>query len=114
MRGQGRIVGGEKSKFGDWPWQVLVKESTWLGLFTKNKCGGVLISDRHVLTAAHCQPGFLASLLVELGEYDISGPSEFMSTKEHKVTILNIEKNCSIITKHIFFPHCSLVHDLQP
>ena len=23
MRGQGRIVGGEKSKFGDWPWQVL-------------------------------------------------------------------------------------------
>ena len=37
-------MGGEKSKFGDWPWQVLVKESTWLGLFTKNKCGGVLIS----------------------------------------------------------------------
>ena len=89
LRGQGRIVGGEKSKFGDWPWQVLVKESTWLGLFTKNKCGGVLISDRHVLTAAHCQPGFLASLLVELGEYDISGPNEFMSTKEQKVCCLS-------------------------
>ena len=58
LRGSGRIVGGTKTKFGDWPWQVLVKESTWLGLFTKNKCGGVLISDRHVLTAAHCQPGY--------------------------------------------------------
>ena len=22
LRGQGRIVGGKKSKFGDWPWQV--------------------------------------------------------------------------------------------
>ena len=40
-----------------------------------------------MLTAAHCQPGFLASLLVELGEYDISGPNEFMSTKEQKVSI---------------------------
>ncbi len=59
LRGTGRIVGGTKTKFGDWPWQVLVKESTWLGLFTKNKCGGVLISDRHVLTAAHCQPGYV-------------------------------------------------------
>ena len=30
---------------------------------------------------------FLASLLVEVGEYDISGPNEMMSTKEMKVEI---------------------------
>ena len=36
---------------GEFPWQVLVRESTWLGLFTKNKCGGVLISNSYVLTA---------------------------------------------------------------
>lgn len=58
--------------FGEFPWQVLVRESTWLGLFTKNKCGGVLISNRYVMTAAHCQPGFLASLVAVFGEYDIS------------------------------------------
>ena len=32
---------------------------------------------------------FLASLLVELGEYDISGPNEAMSTREKKVKSLN-------------------------
>lgn len=53
----GRIVGGKAATFGEWPWQVLVREATWLGLFTKNKCGGVLITDKYVITAAHCQPG---------------------------------------------------------
>ncbi|XP_075988394.1 transmembrane serine protease filzig [Anticarsia gemmatalis] len=72
----GRIVGGKNAKFGSWPWQVLVRESTWLGLFTKNKCGGVLITNRFVTTAAHCQPGFLASLVAVFGENDISGDNE--------------------------------------
>jgi len=57
MQKTGRIVGGKGATFGEWPWQVLVRESTWLGLFTKNKCGGVLITSRYVITAAHCQPG---------------------------------------------------------
>ncbi|XP_022118171.2 serine protease filzig [Pieris rapae] len=72
----GRIVGGKNARFGEWPWQVLVRESTWLGLFTKNKCGGVLITSRYVTTAAHCQPGFLASLVAVFGENDISGEVE--------------------------------------
>ncbi|XP_015121318.1 serine protease lint [Diachasma alloeum] len=72
----GRIVGGKGATFGEWPWQVLVRESSWLGLMTKNKCGGVLITDKYVITAAHCQPGFLASLVAVFGEFDISGELE--------------------------------------
>ncbi|XP_071555517.1 uncharacterized protein Flz [Temnothorax nylanderi] len=72
----GKIVGGKGAQFGEWPWQVLVREATWLGLFTKNKCGGVLITDKYVMTAAHCQPGFLASLVAVFGEFDISGELE--------------------------------------
>ncbi|KAL6261492.1 hypothetical protein P5V15_006581 [Pogonomyrmex californicus] len=72
----GKIVGGKGAQFGEWPWQVLVREATWLGLFTKNKCGGVLITDKYVITAAHCQPGFLASLVAVFGEFDISGELE--------------------------------------
>ncbi|GFY69795.1 serine protease filzig [Trichonephila inaurata madagascariensis] len=72
MQAVGRIVGGKNTYFGKWPWQALVKEATWLGLFVKNKCGGVLITSKYVLTAAHCQPGFLASLLVVLGTHDLA------------------------------------------
>ncbi|XP_032688295.1 serine protease filzig [Odontomachus brunneus] len=76
MERTAKIVGGKGAKFGEWPWQVLVREATWLGLFTKNKCGGVLITDKYVITAAHCQPGFLASLVAVFGEFDISGELE--------------------------------------
>jgi len=38
-----RIVGGTTAKPGDWPWQVKI-----------GGCGGTLISDQFVVTAAHC------------------------------------------------------------
>ena len=104
---QGRIVGGNETQFGNWPWQAQVKESTILGrlierfsnwlskLFTKHKCGGVLITDRHVLTAAHCKPSWLASLMVELGEHDITGRSrtESMPTLQRKVKRVHVHKD---------------------
>ncbi|RWS29267.1 secreted salivary gland peptide-like protein [Leptotrombidium deliense] len=76
LRPDSRVVGGRNAYFGEWPWQVLIKEATWLGLFVKTKCGGVLIHKKWVLTAAHCQPGFLGSLIAIVGEYDLTGDVE--------------------------------------
>ncbi|CAL8088541.1 unnamed protein product [Orchesella dallaii] len=67
---KGRIVGGTPSKFGSWPWHALVKETVWWGIFSKIKCGGVLIGAQHVLTAAHCQPQQTGTLSVVLGITD--------------------------------------------
>ncbi|KAF8790900.1 Serine protease filzig like protein [Argiope bruennichi] len=89
----GRIVGGKNTFFGKWPWQALVKEATWLGLFVKNKCGGVLITSKYVLTAAHCQPGFLASLLVVLGTHDLA------ETFDNKASIIRNVKRM-VVHRH--------------
>ncbi|XP_059952868.1 transmembrane protease serine 11D [Mesoplodon densirostris] len=43
-----RIIGGTKAKEGDWPWQVSLQ---WSNL---HHCGGVLISKKWILSAAHC------------------------------------------------------------
>ncbi|SJM92376.1 putative Trypsin [Crenothrix polyspora] len=49
-----RIVGGQPSVFGQWPWMIALVKNKGLdnsqGLF----CGGSLISLTWVLTAAHC------------------------------------------------------------
>lgn len=50
MKKEGRVVGGRDSQLGEFPWSVLIRETTLLGIFAKTKCGGVLIDLKWVLT----------------------------------------------------------------
>merc|ERR1711976_486988 len=63
-----RIVGGVETEVNEYPWQVALVSSTGSHPF----CGGTLISDRHVMTAAHCTAGSSASsIAVLVGEHRI-------------------------------------------
>ncbi len=53
-----RIIGGLKSNTANWPWVVDViqvyRSNPYIPVNIVSNCTGVLITDRHVLTAAHC------------------------------------------------------------
>ncbi|KPI97653.1 Proclotting enzyme [Papilio xuthus] len=66
-----KVVGGVNAKLGDFPWMALLGYLFRGGPSVDWKCGGSLITARHVLTAAHCIHGLDNLYLVRLGELDL-------------------------------------------
>merc|ERR1712142_1350900 len=67
---QTRIVGGTVTEVNEYPWQVGLVGSGGSRPF----CGGSVIGDRWVLTAAHCTGS--SSIQVLLGEHDTSSSND--------------------------------------
>ncbi|XP_047436748.1 chymotrypsin A-like [Mugil cephalus] len=69
VTGYARIVNGEEAVPHSWPWQASLQDYTGFHF-----CGGSLINENWVVTAAHCGVGL--SDRVVLGEHDRSSSSE--------------------------------------
>ena len=75
-----RIIGGEKAKFSELPWQAHIRISSY-------QCGGVLLNHWYIATAAHCvHRAKLSKISVILGEYDTKdGEEEPLDSETFKV-----------------------------
>lgn len=49
-----RIIGGQITEIGEFPWMALLRYRNLNGSDAGFRCGGTLINNRYVLTAAHC------------------------------------------------------------
>ncbi|KAA0188498.1 hypothetical protein HAZT_HAZT009107 [Hyalella azteca] len=82
-----RIVGGTETQVNAYPWQA--------ALFHKDinsiVCGGSLITNQHILTAAHCfapeTPLTAENMVVHLRDHDLSNPSETNLVERYAKTI---------------------------
>ncbi|XP_011184647.2 venom serine protease Bi-VSP [Zeugodacus cucurbitae] len=87
-----KIVGGKASRISDWPWMALLAYPN-VDPNSPFKCGGALVSSRHVVTAAHCIRNDLS--YVRLGEYDLSTNTE---TQHQDLRVVKQEKHPSYNT----------------
>ncbi|XP_065361336.1 venom protease [Calliphora vicina] len=73
---ESRIVGGTTTGVSEYPWMAR------LSYFNRFYCGGTLINDRYVLTAAHCVKGFMWFMIkVTFGEHDRCNDKERPETR---------------------------------
>ncbi|KAM8729873.1 serine protease 27 [Acanthopagrus schlegelii] len=74
---ENRIVGGVDAKDGSWPWQVDIQTDT-----DGHICGGSIITENWVLSAAHCfpNPSEVSSYIIYVGRYQLNGLNSHQST----------------------------------
>lgn len=82
-----RIVGGEQTKFAQWPWMISLRQ------FKRNnflhKCGAALLNEYWAISAAHCVHNVSPTdILLRLGEYDLKSEREPLSHVERRVQIV--------------------------
>uniref|UniRef100_A0AAG5DA17 Phenoloxidase-activating factor 2 n=1 Tax=Anopheles atroparvus TaxID=41427 RepID=A0AAG5DA17_ANOAO len=95
-----RIVGGHNADPNEWPWIA--------GLFNNGRqfCGGSLIDNIHILTAAHCVAHMssydVARLSVKLGDHNIRSNTE----------VQHVERRVKRLVRHRGFDSRTLYNDV--
>ncbi|XP_055637867.1 transmembrane protease serine 9-like [Toxorhynchites rutilus septentrionalis] len=95
-----RIVGGHNADPNEWPWIV--------ALFNNGRqfCGGSLIDDIHILTAAHCVAHMsswdVARLSAKLGDHNIRTNTE----------VQHVERRIKRLVRHRGFDSRTLYNDV--
>ncbi|KAM6123839.1 chymotrypsin-like protease CTRL-1 [Phoenicopterus ruber ruber] len=78
-----RIINGQSAVPGSWPWQVSLQTRSG-----SHFCGGSLINENWVVTAAHCEFNPYYHIVV-LGEYDLLSDTEYVQVKTVSRAITN-------------------------
>ncbi|XP_077130081.1 serine protease 27-like [Ranitomeya variabilis] len=78
-----KIVGGADSTIGQWPWQVYLK------LYDGSQCGGSLISESWVLTAAHC----FETPVVDVSQFTVYlGVQKLSDLQDRKIVVRKVKQ----------------------
>ncbi|XP_068147431.1 venom serine protease-like, partial [Drosophila tropicalis] len=79
-----KISNGQSASKNEFPFLVAIQE---IGSYGKIFCGGCIVSDRHIVTVAHCmkqQPN-PSKLIARVGDHDLSSDTESRYARKHSI-----------------------------
>ncbi|XP_026712689.1 chymotrypsin-like protease CTRL-1 isoform X1 [Athene cunicularia] len=103
-----RIVNGQNAVPGSWPWQVSLQTRSG-----SHFCGGSLINENWVVTAAHCNFNPYSHVVV-LGEYNLNYNTETTQVKTVSRAITNPNWNPNTFNSDITLLRLSSPAQLGP
>ncbi|XP_053945512.1 serine protease grass-like [Anastrepha ludens] len=84
-----RVSHGQNVDLYEFPWMALLIYSSQEDRF---KCGGSLITDTYVLTAAHCMVGVSEKIIgVRLGEHDLTEEEDCITVNQRRICAPPVE-----------------------
>ncbi|KAM9336642.1 chymotrypsin-like protease CTRL-1 [Symphorus nematophorus] len=96
-----KVVGGDNATAGAWPWQVSIHLG-FAGIVQQHICGGTLISDQWVLTAAHCIIiNSTSAWTLYLGRETQSGPNNNEVSRSVTQVIIHPDYNNTLFNNDI-------------
>ncbi|CAL4202489.1 unnamed protein product, partial [Meganyctiphanes norvegica] len=116
-----RIVGGVDTEVNEYPWMVAL---AWSSSYSSAFCGGSIIHEEYVLTAAHCAAVMSGSEVVVVGEHQwstsgesniretvniaqiISNPNYNSNTMENDVALLKLSQPLTFGSDNKVAPIC--------
>merc|ERR1719187_1122539 len=75
------IVGGTEAVAHSLPWQISL-QATYYGYDIGHICGGSIISERYVVTAAHCLTNKAMTFRVVVGAHSLGRQDSYQATHE--------------------------------
>ena len=83
------IINGTEAEPNEFPWQVALVRSSLQTLI----CGGTIISEKHILTSAHCtsDPELIGDMEEVVGEHDLLASND--KAKRLKISVIITHPN---------------------
>lgn len=87
------MINGERQKYGDWPSYVRIQMNWSDNLFTL--CGGTIITDQEILTAAHCMfDPWSSETQIQVKNIEVTLGEDVVHAKDKYEKSMQVESAC--------------------